>query len=201
MSDGSLKSKYGKCRSSCFFTDAHFPNAFMRWLQVDSAVFKFTQNVFHISWIAPNVHVFTAYLLNEPRCCPHAYAPGVARVRSISDLVVPLPLLLPRNIPKVRLAPVERLLCIRIKKLGTDTMCTVVVALKVTIARTFTRTNLDFVRDGVRVSRFLCGRKPSGGCTVYWGADHIIVHCGFELWEPSAKEIPVHFVGFVSGYK
>ena len=153
---------HGICSTGCVLTEAYFPNAVMRWLQVNTSVLKLTHNVLDICRIAPNVHVITAYFLNEPCRSPHTNAPGVARVRSISDLFIPLPLLLLSDIPKVRLAPIQRLQPIWVKKLSANTMCTVVVTFEVTITWTFSRARLDFVRHRVllRASRVLGRRNP-----------------------------------------
>ena len=82
--------------------------------------------------------VFAADSLDEPSEGPHANAPAVTGVGSSSDLVVPLPLFLVGDRPEVFGTPDQRYTSVLVDELGAHSMSSIMVALEIAIAGTFT---------------------------------------------------------------
>jgi len=97
------------------------------------------------------MYVFATCGVDQVRGGPHADAPGIAGVWIAADLVVPLPILLPCDLPEVALSPLHRLAAV-IEKLRAAAVGFVVVAFEVAVARPLPWTNLNLRgRRAVRV--------------------------------------------------
>ena len=87
------------------------------------------------------MYVFATCGVDQVRGGPHADAPGIAGVWIAADLVIPLPILLPCDLPEVALPPLHRLAAV-IEKLRAAAVVFVVVAFEVAVARPLPWTNL-----------------------------------------------------------
>ena len=89
--------------------NTHFLDALMGRIKIDTTVSVPVEHVLDICTVAPDMHIMASNCFDQSRRRPHANAPRVARVRCPSNLVIPLPLFLPRNAPEVSIAPVQGL--------------------------------------------------------------------------------------------
>ena len=117
----------------------------MSWAQIDTPILEAAQHVLDVCAVATYVHVLTSHCFNQPGCRPHTDAPRVPWIGLSLDLIVPLPHFLPRDGPEVLLAPSQGCLGLRVEQLSAHAMCSIVVTLEVTIARTLTRANLNLI--------------------------------------------------------
>ena len=111
----------------------------MGFIKLGTKVMVLAKHVVDVCRLAVDMHVLAAHVLDQIGGGPHANAPRVASVVARDDLVGPHPLSLPRDLPKVLVAPEQGLLRVSVDQLRADSMSLVMVALVVTVAGTLTR--------------------------------------------------------------
>ena len=111
--------------------------------EVVTTIFVACENEVNIRRFASDMDIFAADCVDEACKGPHADAPGVALVGRSQNLVVPLPLLLARDAPKVFTAPDQRLARVLVDKFRAHSMRRIVIALEVAVTRAFAGTRSD----------------------------------------------------------